>query len=227
MPIPLLFVAIFVVLILAILLALAYVSVIVIYKLIAVMFKTVVGSSPLPHSVKGPLQEARSYAEKIQATVQRCPPGLMKDRLHLTIKPVNEWMSNLDRLENALHNLYGQRNLDRELRRTGYEIEQLHRQLLTADREEAVSVRDLMKSKKQHRAVLKELLLFQNQAELKIRKIASDLGTTHTEMLLITARGDFNPNRIQRLDENLQENLSSLRDILSVMDDMGYSSAAS
>jgi hypothetical protein len=225
MPILLLIIAIIFVLVLAFLAVIAYVSVVASAKVLGTVFNTTLGASSLPHSVKRPLQEARRYAELIRTTVQQCPPGPMKDRLNLTIEPVNEWITNLNRLEQALRKLYSQRNLNRELRRVNYELEQLHRQLLTANREEAVSVRALMKSKKQHRAVLNELLAFQNQAELKIRKIASDLGTTHTEVLLVTARGDFNQNRIQRLDENLQENMSSLRDILSAMDDMGYSSA--
>jgi hypothetical protein len=46
-------------------------------------------------------------------------------------------------------------------------------------------------------------------------------------MLLVTARGDFNDNRFKRLDENLQDNLRSLRDIVAVMDEMGYSSVTS
>jgi hypothetical protein len=44
-------------------------------------------------------------------------------------------------------------------------------------------------------------------------------------MLLVTARGDFNENRIQRLDENLQDHVSSLRDMMAAMDEMGYSQA--
>ena len=227
MPIPLLFMAILVVLVLAIFLAIAYVSVVAAVKLLAIIFGSALGGSSLPHSIKRPLQEARQYSELIRKTVQQCPPGPMKDRLHLTIEPVDEWMTNLTRLEQALRKIYGQRNLGRELRRTNNEIEQLHRQTLTVNQEEAKSIRALMKSKQQQREVLNELLAFQNQAELRIRKIASDLGTTHSELLLITARGDFNQNRIQRLDENLQENMSGLRDILSAMDDISYSRAAS
>jgi hypothetical protein len=73
---------------------------------------------------------------------------------------------------------------------------------------------------------LKELKSFQTQAELKIHRIASDLATTHAEMLLIVARGDFNDNRFKRLDENLQDHLAGLRDMLAAMDELGYSSAA-
>jgi hypothetical protein len=83
-----------------------------------------------------------------------------------------------------------------------------------------------MHSKKQHQAALKELKSFQTQAELKIHRIASDLATTHAEMLLIVARGDFNDNRFKRLDENLQDHLAGLRDMLAAMDELGYSSAA-
>lgn len=189
-------------------------------------FARALGGASTPHSVRRSLRESKHYAKLIRETVQQCPPGPVRDRLNRTIKPVDEWLVNLNRLEQALAKLYTQRNLPRELRRVTSEIEQLRRQLLTADREESVSLRSLMESKKKQSAALKELIAFQNQAELKIRKIASDLGTTHTEMLLVTAKGDFNDNRIQRLDENLEENMTSLRDMLAAMDEMGYSSAA-
>ena len=88
------------------------------------------------------------------------------------------------------------------------------------------SLRALMKSKRSHLNALEELQRFQQQAELKIRKIASDLGAAHAEMLLLATRGDFSENRFQRLDENMQENMSNLRDMLAAMDEMPYISRA-
>jgi hypothetical protein len=225
MPIPIIFFALVIVLVLAILLLVAYFGIMVAFKLLKILFGGAM-LSPLPSSVKRPMREAREYAEKIKRTARQCPPGPMRDRLDQTVKPVDEWLNNLNRLEQALSKLYSQRNPARELRRTQYEIEELRRQILVASRSDTASLKALMASKKKQYAVLEELQAFQNQAELKIRKIASDLGIAHTEMLLVTARGDFNDNRFQRLDENLQDNLTGLRDILSAMDDMGYTSNA-
>ena len=184
-------------------------------------------ASSLPRSVTRSLNESRYYANMIVKMAQQYPPGPMKDRLNLTLKPVDHWLSSLTRLEEGLTRLYSQRNLSRELRQTGFEIEDLRRQILSARAEELSYLRELRKSKEQHLAALQELQRFQTQADLKIRKIASDLGVTHAEMLLIVARGDFNENRMRRLDENLQEHLASMRDILAAMDDVGYSRAAS
>lgn len=178
--------------------------------------------SSLPQSVMRSLRESRHYGRLIMRTVQQHPPGPLRDRLNLTVKPVGEWLNNLAKLEKGLEKSYGQRNLTRELRQTTFEIENLRRQILLAEDKEAVYLQELMQSKKNHLRVLKELQAFQTQAELKIRKITSDLGTTHAEILLIIARGDFNENRLHRLDENLQENLSSMRDILLAMDELGY-----
>lgn len=180
--------------------------------------------SPLPQSVKRSLRESHHYGRLIMRTVQQHPAGPLRDRLNLTVKPVGEWLSNLAKLEKGLEKSYGQRNLTRELRQTTFEMENLRRQLILAEEKEAIYLQDLMLSKKNHLRVLKELQAFQTQAELKIRKITSDLGTTHAEILLILARGDFNENRLHRLDENLQDNLSSMRDILLAMDELGYSS---
>jgi hypothetical protein len=182
--------------------------------------------SPLPRTVARSLKESRQYGRAIMQTAQQYPPGPMRDRLNLTIKPVDEWLTSLAKLEQGLSKLYAQRNLTRELRQTSFEIDVLRRQILTANGREVVYMRKLLDSKKQHLAILKELQSFQTQAELKIHKIASDLGATHAEMLLIVAKGDFNENRLQRLDENLQEHLSSMRDMISAMDEMGYSSGA-
>jgi hypothetical protein len=180
----------------------------------------------LPRSVAGSLKESRRYGRFIMQIAQQYPPGPLRDRLNLTLRPVDQWLANLTRLEQGLGKLYSQRNLPRELRQTSFEIDGLRRRLLMASDNEATFLRDLMNSKKQHLAVLNELQLFQTQAELKIRKIASDLGATHAEMLLIIAKGDFNENRFRRLDENLQEHLSSMQDMLGAMDELGYNRAA-
>lgn len=223
---PVLIIALIVVLIMGIIFTATYFSGLLIFKLLRLLIRAAAITSSLPHSVKRSLQEARYYAQLIKTTAQQYPPGPVRDRLYLTIKPVDEWLANLNRLEQALTKLYAQRNLPRDLRRVNSEIEQLRRQILTASKAEVASLRALMKSKQNYREVLQELRSFQNQAELKIHKIASDLGTAHSEMLLLTTKGDFNHNRFQRLDENLQENLTGLRDILAAMDEMGYSSAA-
>jgi hypothetical protein len=185
-----------------------------------------VRGASLPRSISTSLRDSYRYGELIVQTAQQYPPGPLRDRLNLTLKPVNEWLTNLARLEKGLAKLYSQRNPGRELRRTSFEIDNLRRRLLTATGREANYLRELKKSKEMHLATLQELQQFQSQAELKICKIASDLGATHAEMLLIIAKGDFNENRIRRLDENLQEHLSGMKDMLTAMDEMGYSSAA-
>ena len=194
-------------------------------KGLARLGKALTGSA-LPRSVTQSVAESRHYGRLIMQVAQQYPPGPMRDRLNLTLKPVGEWLTNLTRLEQGLARLYHQRNLPRELRRMTFEMDELRRQILTATNEEAKFLQALLQSKKQHHLALKELQLFQTQAELKIRKIASDLATTHAEMLLIVAKGNFNENRFHRLDENLQDHLSSLRDMLAAMDELGYSQAA-
>jgi hypothetical protein len=193
-----------------------------VFKLLAEVSR----GSFLPRSVAASLKESRRYGHLIVQTAQQYPPGPLRDRFDLTLKSVNQWLANLNRLEQGLKKLYGQRNLSRELRRANFEIDSLRRKLLMASDEEAVYLRELMNSKKQHLAALKELQLFQTQAELKIHKIASDLGATHAEMLLVVARGDFNENRFRRLDENLQEHLNGMRDMLGAMEELGYHRAS-
>lgn len=183
--------------------------------------------SSLPRSIQKPVAESRHYGRLIMRVARQYPPGPLRDRLDLSLRPVNLWLENLNRLEQGLAKLYSQRNLERELRQVAFDIDDLRRRSLMAAGNEAKFLRELMESKKQHQAALKQLQAFQTQAELKIRKIASDLATTHAEMLLIVAKGDFNHNRLHRLDENLQDHLAGLRDMLAAMDDLGYSSATS
>lgn len=176
-----------------------------------------------PRAVKRSIRESRQYGRMITRAVQQCPTGPLKERLSHTIKPIDAWLANLTKLEKGLEKSYGRRNLAREMHRVNHEIEQLRRQTLNAAEAEVSYLHDLVESKRQHLRVLKELQAFQTQAELKIRKIASDLGATHAEILLIIARGDFNENRLGRLDENLQDHLAGVRDVLSAMDELGYS----
>jgi len=206
--------------------ALILTAIIFIKRLVQKLARTVQASS-LPAPIARSLKESRHYGKLIIQTVQEYPPGPIRDRLNLTIQPVDKWLANLTRLERGLVKLYSQRNPTRELRKATNEIENLRRRLLTVRGKEAAGLTALKFSKEQHLAALQELQLFQTQAELKIQKIASDLGATHAEMLLVIAKGDFNENRLRRLDANLQEHLSSMRDIVTTMDEMGYSSLTS
>jgi hypothetical protein len=203
-------------------LGISYFSMAILIKVLK-SFVTASGRSSLPRALRRSLEEAHHYATLIKRTAQQYPAGPIQDRLNLTIKPVDEWLINLNKLERALIRVYAQRNLPRELRQVNREIEELHRQLLGADSEEIKILQDLIGSKRKHLTALKSLEAFHNQAELKIRKIATDLGATHAEMLLLTAKGNFNDNRFRRLDENLQDNLSNLKDILAAMEEVKYS----
>ncbi len=214
-------VGMFIVLLTTFVLVVAYVSI----KAGVSLTSTTPGSS-LPLAVRRPVAESRRYGRLIMKIAQQYPPGPMRDRLNRTVKPVNQWLENLNWLEQGLAKLYSQRNLRREMRQMTVEIEELHRRWVVATDQEAAALHELIESKKQHLVSLKELHLFQTQAELKIRKIADDLGMTHAEMLLVVSKGDFNDNRIQRLDKNLQEQVDSLRDMLVAMDELGYSRAA-
>lgn len=219
---PLFLIAILIVATLGFLLLFSYFSVAVLIRLFRGL-AAASGRSSLPKAVRRSLDEAQQYAALIKRTAQQHPAGPVQDRLNLTTKPVDEWLVNLAKLERSLVKLYMQQNLPRELRRVNKEIEELHRQLLMADPEETRILNSLIGSKKKHLGALKALQAFQTQAELKIRKISTDLGATHAEMLLLTTKGNFNDNRFRRLDENLQDNLSNLKDILAAMDEIKYS----
>lgn len=225
-------IALILILSLMVLLGVAYFLTSFMLKIFSMFVKSIFGtpmitSANTPISVKRSIREARDYAELIRRTAQQQPAGPMRDRLTLIIKPVDEWLANLNRLELALNKVYGQRNLTREIRQFSFEIERIHRQLLSANDEDVASIQALLQSKRKHQQTLQDLLSFQTQAELRIQKIATDLGTTHAEMLLVTAKGDFKDHRLQRLDENLQEQVTSLKDMVSVMDEMGYGRAVS
>jgi hypothetical protein len=197
----------------------AYFSLKGIIKLLTWLFSS---SSSLPPAITKALKESRYYGRLIIRTVQEYPAGPLQQRLNQTITPVTAWLNNLDELEAALSKLYNQRHLTRELRQLNHEIEALQHKASTTSEREADCMADLIASKQKHQTALEELQSFQNQAELKICKIASDLGTTHTEILLMIAKGDFNEKRFRRLDENLQEHMASMRDVMSVMEEMGY-----
>jgi len=186
------------------------------------------GRPPLPRSVSQSLQDARRYGYLMRKTVQQHPAGLIRDRLTHTLTPVDEWLNNLSRLEAGLRNLYGGHDLAHDLHRVTRELQNLQkRQSLAVSQREADGLRVLIQSMDQHLASLKELQDFQAQAELRVQRIASDLGATHADMLLIGAKGDFNDSRLRRLDESLQDRLANLKDMLDVMDEMGFSGNAS
>jgi hypothetical protein len=179
----------------------------------------------MPGSITKATKECRYYGRMIMQTAEQYPPGPMRDRFNRTIKSVKQQLENLDRLEQGLLRIYSQCNPQREVRRANMRIDELRRQMLAT--EEQAHFQMLIASTEQHIAELQALQRFQEEAELKIRKMATDLAATHARILLLIAKGDLNGNRIRRLDENLQENLAGMRDMLSAMDELGYSRISS
>jgi len=181
----------------------------------------------LPRAVTKSLREARQYSQQITTVVQECPPGPMRTHLNnLTMKHVQESIQNLDRLEQVLLKLYSHRNIKRELRQVHNEIEKTQKQIQRASMDELKLLRRLVQSKREQLVTLENIQAFQQQTELELRRIASDLNTTHAEMVLVVSKGNFNPKRFNRLDENLKEHLGSLRDMVTVIDELGYNQAS-
>jgi predicted secreted protein len=109
------------------------------------------GVGRVPNSTKAALRDARQYARMIKETATNAAPGPMRDRLAQTVRPVDEWLANLVRLEQSLGKMHAQRNLSRDIGKANYEIEQIRRQILIAQNaDEVASLRALMKSKRSH-----------------------------------------------------------------------------
>ncbi len=178
----------------------------------------------LPSRIQNSLSEARRYGKLIVQAEQQCAPNQRKHLTH-TVKSANTLLANLDKLEENLVELYKRHNVNRELKQTSYEIEELKQQLQTANDRQAQILNNSINTKQRYLSVLNMLQDFQKRIELTIEQNTGVLKSTYAEIILLVAQGNIDNNSFRRLNQDLQENSASLMDLLEAVEEVDKQSS--
>jgi hypothetical protein len=186
-----------------------------------------------PGDIKNPsarqrLQKALEYKKNIDAFVSR-QTGAMKVSLSQTANEINDWIELIYRLAKSIDTFEANAIIDRDRRAVPTELENLKRRLavetdpgVKAELEEAVAIRQQLLDN------LKSIESSVKRTDIKLDNTLAQLSTVYAQMQLLDTKA-VDSGRAQRLRSQIQDEIASLSDTISSMDDVysykGYQSA--
>jgi hypothetical protein len=181
-------------------------------------------------SARQRVQKAIEYKTLIDKFVG-AQGGALKVSLEQTASEINDWIARIYRLAKNIDTFESNSIIDRDRRNVPTELADLKRRLnaetdpgVKAELNEAIQIRQRLSDN------LQSIANTAKRAEIQMDNTLAQLGTVYAQMQLIDAK-DLDSGRAQRLRESIREEIASLSDTISAMDDVyhnqGYDAGAS
>ena len=177
-----------------------------------------------PATIKNPvarerLQRALEYRRLIgDATFRHT--GAMRHSLEATASEINDWIEQIHRLARRMDSFEENEIINRDRRMVPHDLENLRRRLKI---EEAPSVRaqleEAIQTKETQLANLRSLENNIKRADIQLDHTLSALGTVYAQMQLLDAK-DIDSGRTRRLQQEIQDEVSSLEDTVAALDEV-------
>ncbi len=172
------------------------------------------------------VNQAIAYRERIDKAVTQFPDAAMKTRLQDVADQVQEWVARIYSLAQRLDAYRSDTIIANDLTAVPQSIQQLQARLgAEGDESVQVEVRETIARRQGQLDMLKRLDTAMDRAELQLENTLTALGTVYSQMLLIDAR-DVNSAKTQRLRDSISDQVTSLQDMLTSLDEV-YSSQQS
>jgi hypothetical protein len=172
-----------------------------------------------PH-LKLNVAQAIAYRERIDNAVARFADSGMQTRMQDVANQVEEWVRRIYTLSRRLDAFRNDGIIAQDLKAVPASISKLEARL---EREDNAEIRrELGETIARRRAQyesLDKLETTMDRAELQLENTLTALGTVYSQMLLIDAK-DVDSSKTQRLRENILEQVNSLNDVITTMDEV-------
>ena len=164
--------------------------------------------------------QAIAYRERIDKAVTRFADSAMQGRMQDVANQVEEWVRNIYTLSSRLDAYHNDSIIKNDLASVPESIKKL-KQRLANEHDDGIK-RELNDTISRRQAQSDSLLKLDNtmeRAELQLENTLTALGTVYSQMLLVDAR-DVDSNKAQRLRDNIAEQVNSLQDVITSMDEV-------
>ncbi len=188
-----------------------------------------------PRSIKNPsarqrMYKALEYKRSIDTFVNQ-QNGALKVSLGQTANEIQSWIALIYRLARASDTFEGNTIIDRDRRDVPTELENLKRRLaletdpgIQAELKDAINIRQHLLDN------LQSIANSVKRTDIKLDNTLAQLSTVYAQMQLIDTK-EVDGGRSQRLRTEIQDEIASLSDLISAMDDVysyqGYKSVLS
>src|SRR5579859_4194822 len=181
-------------------------------------------------SARQRMQKALEYKRSIDEFVNK-QSGALKVSLSQTASDINDWIGLIFRLAKAIDTFEANSIIDRDRRAVPSELENLKRRLavetdpgVQAELQEAIDIRQRLLDN------LQSIANTVKRTDIQLDNTLAQLSTVYAQMQLIDTR-EVDSGRSQRLRSEIKDEIASLSDTISAMDDVyqyrGYQDAVS
>jgi hypothetical protein len=171
-------------------------------------------------SLRMNVAQAIAYRERIDKAVGRFTDSAMQGRMQDVANQVEAWVRNIYTLASRLDAFHNDQIIKNDLNNVPDSIKKLKQRWMQEDNE-AIK-QELNETIARRQAQYNNLLKLENtmeRAELQLENTLTSLGTVYSQMLLIDAK-DVDNSKTQRLRDNIAEQVNSLQDVLSSMEEV-------
>lgn len=176
-------------------------------------------------TLRANVTQAMAYRERIDSAVARFTDSAMQNRMQDVANQVEEWVRNIYTLSSRLDAYHTDNIIKSDLATVPDSIKKLKYRLNNeADQEIRQELSNTTERRQAQYNSLLKLDTTMDRAELQLENTLTALGTVYSQMLLVDAR-DVDSSKTQRLRENILDQVHSLQDVLTSMDEV-YGNAA-
>jgi hypothetical protein len=167
-----------------------------------------------------PIEKALEYRQRIAEQIVRTREGVLRDHLRGTADQIDDWIANLYQLAQRLDTYENNHVIRQDLQDAPRALQVLQNRLRNED---DISVRaqiqQNIQAKQQQLDSLNHLQNMMEKAVLQMESTTTALGTVYSQLLLIGVK-DIDSGRAQRLREDITEQVTSLHDLVSSVDEV-------
>lgn len=166
------------------------------------------------------VEKALEYWALIDDTVETVPKGVLRDRLENTSDEVTHWLQAVFNLAERVDKFRENKVVKRDLEHVPATIKEYKRKL---DKEDNPDVRQQLEKtiadRERQLQTLQNLENNMEKADYQLDSTISSLGTIYSQLLLVDSK-DESGNRLNRLQEEISEQVHQLEDLTEAMDEV-------
>jgi hypothetical protein len=175
-------------------------------------------------NIRAKVDEALRYWELIQSAVAKSPEGSMRDRFERTTREVTLWLQAVYDLATRVDKFQLNQVVRQDLQRVPADIRTLEQKLAREDNPEvSQQLQRTIADKQRQLQTLQNLESSMERAGYQLDSTISALGTIYSQLLLVGNK-DEEGNRVNRLQDEISDQVHRLEDLSEAMDEV-YQSA--
>ena len=171
-------------------------------------------------NLKVRIAQAMAYRERIDKSTDKFPDRASRGRVEDVANQIEEWVRRIYTLAMRLDTYKKDSIIRTDLQTVPDAIRDLRKRLAAeTDPDVHQEIQDTLSRRQTQLNNLQKLDNTMDRADLQLENTLTALGTVYSQVLLIDA-GDVSSSKTQRLRENIMEQVSSLQDVITSMDEV-------